>query len=310
MLKSNKIANICNYRLQKCKDMIDWNDLPYFLSVAKTGSLLGASKALGVNHSTVFRRINALEDKLGSRLFERLTEGYTLTDVGHIVLQHAQTAENSIHSLERAVAGKDFELSGEIRITAPLSFSEYVLAPCIAKFRQLHPGISINIIVSSALYDLSRRDADIAIRTGSNPPDHLIGRRVTDLVWSVYANKAYIKKYGQPKFTEQLSEFNLIGADESLLMVEAYKWLMQNFSSENFSCSASDVKTISTLCTQGLGLALLPTNYFCPNLVKLFDVEPQIKDTVWILTHPDLRHVARIKEFSKFLHAYMLKINF
>ena len=290
--------------------MIDWNDLPYFLSVAKAGSLLGAAKELGVNHSTVFRRINALEGKLGTRLFDRLAEGYKLTDIGQIVLQHAETAENCIHSLERAVAGKDFELSGEIRITAPLNFSEYVLAPCIAKFRQLHPGISVNIIVSSALYDLSRRDADIAIRTTNNPPDYLVGRHVADLVWSVYANKAYIKKCGRPDSTEQLSEFNLIGADESLLMIEAYKWLMQNFSNENFCCSASDVKTISTLCTQGVGLALLPTNYFCPSLVKLFDVEPQFKDGVWILTHPDLRHVVRIKEFSKFLHEYMLEIDF
>ena len=85
---------------------------------------------------------------------------------------------------------------------------------------------------------------------------------------------------------------------------------MQTFPKENFSCSASDVKTISTLCMQGLGLAILPTNYFCPNLVKLFEVEPQVKDTVWILTHPDLRNVARIKEFTRYLHEYMQKIEF
>ena len=303
------IRNIRKQYLQKCKDMINWDDLPYFLAVAKSGTLTGASKSLGVNHSTVFRRINAIEDKLGTRLFERLAEGYELTDIGHIVLQHAQVAENSIHSLERAVAGKDFELSGEIHVTAPLSIAEHVLVPCIAKFRHQHPRITINIIVSSGLYDLSRRDADIAIRSTNNPPDFLIGRKVTDLTWSAYASKAYIKKHGGAKSSKDLDDHELIGVDDSLLAIEAYKWLMSNYSNKNLCCSASDVKTISTLCNEGLGIALLPTNYFNKNLVKLFDINPEFKDGLWILTHPDLRRVTRIKEFSKFLFKYMVDIN-
>tara|TARA_R110002096_G_scaffold209855_3_gene397055 strand:- start:230 stop:1102 length:873 start_codon:yes stop_codon:yes gene_type:complete len=285
--------------------MIDWNDLPYFLAVAKSGTLMGASKQLNVNHSTVFRRINALEDKLGTRLFERMAEGYVLTEIGHAVLQHAEVVENSIHSLERAVAGNDFELSGEIRITAPFSLAEHVLVPCIAKFRLKHPGITINIIVSSALYDLSRRDADIAIRSTNNPPDYLIGRKVTDLTWSVYASKGYLKKYGIPRAISDMENFDLIGVDESLLRIEAYKWLMNNFPNDSFCCSASDVKTISTLCHEELGVAVLPTNYFNKSLVKLFDIEPEFKDGIWILTHPDLRRVTRIKEFSQFLFNYM-----
>ncbi|MFK7795321.1 MAG: LysR family transcriptional regulator [Gammaproteobacteria bacterium] len=289
--------------------MIDWNDLPYFLAVAKSGTLMGASKGLKVNHSTVFRRINAIEDKLGARLFERRIEGYELTQIGHTVLEYAQLAENSIHSLERAVAGKDYELSGEIRVTSPLSIAEHLLVPCVAKFRIDHPRISVNVIVSSALYDLSRRDADIAIRTTNNPPDYLLGRKVTDLTWSAYASKAYVKKNGAPIKTKDLSDYDLIGADESLLRIEAYKWLMRQYSMDNFSCFASDVKTISSLCDQDLGVAVLPTNYFNQNLVRLFDVEPKFKDGLWILMHPDLRQVARIKEFGKFLHQYMLQVS-
>lgn len=289
--------------------MIDWNDLPYFLAVATSGTLMGASKELSVNHSTVFRRINALEDKLGTRLFERLKDGYELTDIGSTVLKHAQEAENSINSFERAVAGKDFDLSGEIRITSPLSMAEHVLAPCIAKFRIKHPQITVNIIESSALYDLSRRDADIAIRSTNNPPEFLIGRKVTEITWSAYASKAYIKKYGAPRETKDLEDFNMIGVDESLLRIEAYKWLMNNFSNKHFCCSASDVKTISTLCNEGLGIAVLPTNYFNKNLVKLFDIDPNFTDGIWILTHPDLRKVTRIKVFSQFLYQYMTDIN-
>lgn len=290
--------------------MIDWNDLPYFLSVAKTGSLLAASKVLSVNHSTVFRRINALEEKLGARLFERLQEGYVLTDIGQTVLNYAQQAEDSVHTLERTVAGNDFELSGVIRITAPLTFSEYIIVPCIAEFRKLHPRISVNMVVSSALYDLSRRDADIAIRSTNNPPDHLIGRKVAELDWSIYASTDFIKKYGKPTSVKQMHEFSLVGADESLLRISAYQWLMDNFSNEQFSCSANDVQTIINLCEKGLGLGVLPTQYFAPNLVKLFDITPKFRDSIWILTHPDLRHVARIKEFVKCLHDYIVKIQF
>ena len=302
------IDNICKTCLQKCKAMIDWNDLPYFIAVAKSGTLMGASKELNVNHSTVFRRINAIEEKLGTRLFERLSEGYELTRIGHTVLQHAQSAEDSIHSLERAVAGKDFELSGEIRVTAPMSIAEHLLVPCVAKFRIDHPRICVNIIVSSALYDLSLRDADIAIRSTNNPPDYLIARKVTDITWSAYASKTYLKKYGRPANTKDLRKFDLIGVDESLLTIEAYKWLMDHFSKDNFCCSASDVKTISSLCSESLGVAVLPTNYFDKQLIKLFAIKPEFKDGLWILTHPDLRQVARINEFSKFLHQYMSTI--
>ena len=290
--------------------MIDWDDLPYFLAVARQGSLNGASKLLGVNHSTVFRRINAIEHKLGARLFERLAEGYLLTELGHSVLGHAEAAENSIHALERVVAGKDFDLSGEINITAPLTIAECIVAPCIVKFHQKYPRICINIIVSSALYDLSKRDADIAIRSTNKPPDYLVGRKITDLIWSAYAGKAYLKKYDAPASVHELEAYNLVGADESLMRIEAYKWLKQNYSKENFSCSANDVKTITTLCAEGMGIAILPSNYFNKSLVKLFDIEPEFRDELWMLSHPDLRHVSRIKVFSKYLYEYMRKIDF
>lgn len=163
--------------------------------------------------------------------------------------------------------------------------------------------------VSSALYDLFRRDTDIAIRSTNSPPDHLIGRKVSDITWSAYASKVYLKKNGKLASTQDLSEFDLIGADESLLRIEAYKWLMHQYTNDNFSCSANDVKTITTLCDEGLGIDVLPTKYFNENLVKLFDVEPEFKDGLWILTHPDLRQAACMKEFTKFLYQYMVTIN-
>ena len=297
--------------MQKCKNakMIDWNEIPYFLAVAESGTLSGAASKLGVNHSTVFRRINTLEEKLGVRLFDRLPDGYSLTDTGTSVLPFAQQAENSVISFERSIAGKDYHLSGEIRVTSPFSMATTLLAPCIAQFQSKQPGIKIDVIVSDALHDLSRRDADLALRATTNPPEYLIGRKVFSFSWHIYASKGYLKKFGRPTSMEELKNHRLIGPDDSLLRVNAYKWLKENYSPENFVCSASDLTTIAALCFQGLGITILPSNYIEPTLVKLFALQPTSPDELWILTHPDLRHVARIRVFSEFLYRYLKKQN-
>ncbi len=287
--------------------MIDWNDIPYFLAVADSGTLTGAAQKLTVNHSTVFRRINTLEEKLGLRLFDRLPYGYSLTEAGSSVVEHARMAESSIHSFERAVAGKDYQLSGEIRITAPPTLAITYLVPCIAKFRTKHSGIKIDLIVSDAEHDLSRREADLALRATNKPPEYLIGRRICELFWHAYASKRYLEKHGRPQKTQDLIHHKLVGAEESLLRVDAYKWFAENYPAENFVCSANDMITISSLCAQNLGITLLPSDYTEHKLVKLFKIKPEICSELWILTHPDLRHVVRIRAFSDFLYEYMSK---
>lgn len=290
--------------------MIDWNDIPYFLAVADSKTLTGAAQKLSVNHSTVFRRINTLEDKLGLRLFDRLPDGYSLTEAGASVVEHARMAESSIHSFERAVVGKDYQLSGEIRISAPATLAIKYLAPCIAKFRAKHSGIKIDLIVSDAEHDLSRREADLALRATNKPPEYLIGRRICELIWHVYASKRYLEKHGSPQTMKELVHHQLVGAEESLLRVDAYKFFTEEYPSENFVCSASDMRTITSLCAQNLGISVLPSNYSDHNLVKLFKVKPEIRIGLWILTHPDLRHVIRIRAFSDFLYEYMSKQEF
>ena len=290
--------------------MTDWNDIPYFLAVANSGTLAGAARKLSVNHSTVFRRINMLEKKLGLRLFDRLPDGYSLTEAGASVVEHARLAESSIHSFERAVAGKYYQLSGEIRITAPPSLAIKYLAPCIAKFRAKHAGIKIDVIVSDAEHDLSRREADLALRATTKPPEYLIGRRICELFWHVYASTRYLAKHGTPQKMKDLIHHQLVGAEESLRRVDAYKWFAEKYPSDNFVSNASDMNAISELCAQGLGITLLPSDYTEHNLVRLFKTEPEFRAELWILTHPDLRHVVRIRTFSDFLYDYMSKQEF
>jgi DNA-binding transcriptional LysR family regulator len=285
--------------------MLDWNDIPYFLAVAESGSLSGAADKLAVNHSTVFRRINSLEEKLGVRLFDRLPEGYHLTETGQTALEFAYQAENSLISFERNIAGHDQRLTGEIRVSAPYSMASKILAPCIAEFHTTQPSIKINILVSDAVHDLSRRDADIALRATSHPPDYLLGRHVTDFKWHVYASKQYLKSHGRPRNMRSLQTHSLIGPDDSLLRIDAYKWLKENFPSSQFLSYASDLSTIAALCLQGLGLAILPSHYIELRLEKLFVMKPEFSDQLWILSHPDLRHVARIRAFSDYLYQFL-----
>ncbi len=290
--------------------MIDWNDIPYFLAVADSGTLLGAAQKLSVNHSTVFRRINMLEEKLGLRLFDRLPEGYSLTETGAAVIEHARMAEGSIHSFERTAAGKDYQLSGEIRISAPATLAIKYLSPCIEKFHTNHTGIKIDLIVSDSEHNLSRREADIALRATNKPPEYLIGRKICEFIWHAYAGKRYLEKHGFPNTMKELVNHKLVGADESLQRIDAYKWFAEEYSSDNFVCKSSDMRTMTSLCAQNLGVSVLPSDYSDQNLVKLFKVKPEFKTGLWILTHPDMRHVIRIRTFSEFLYKYLSKQKF
>ena len=305
--KLEKYANlVCIYA-----NMIDWNDIPFFIAVAECGTLSGAASKLAVNHSTVYRRINTLEDKLGTRLFHRLQDGYSLTDAGESVLEHALSVENSIHNFERIATGDDNRLSGKIVITAPSSSlaSDY-LAPCISQFQTKHPEIKIDIIVSDELQDLSKQEADLALRVTCFPPEFLVGRKICNITWDVYASKRYINKFGRPKSMQDLENHQLIGANGTFRHVPAYKCFNELYSINNYVCKASDLLTIHALCSQGAGIIILPSNYAIKNLVKLFKLTPSFDEQLWILMHPDLRNSIRVRAFSNHLYEYFKKQNF
>lgn len=156
----------------------NWDDLRVFLAVARAGSLSGAARALSVNHSTVFRRIGAFEAALGVRLFERQSDGYLLTPAGEELRDGALRIEEEIASLSRKVAGQDLRLSGAVRVTTIDMLAFGLLPRHLARFRDAYPGIEIELVVGNTMLNLSRREADVALRVGNTPPETLVGRRV------------------------------------------------------------------------------------------------------------------------------------
>jgi DNA-binding transcriptional LysR family regulator len=285
--------------------MMDWDHLRFFLAVARAGNLARAAAALNVNHSTVFRRINALEAELGVRVFDRLPDGYALTAAGEEVFKQAGHAAESIAALERAVLGQDYALSGDIRITTAANLATEFVAPALVTFRSSYPGIRVDVAVSDTDYDLARRQADLALRATSAPPEYLVGRRLMRLPWYVYGSASYLTQRGTPGSTAELGEHDLVGASESFRRLPVFEWLHRSFPREQFVATANELNTVAALVAAGLGLGVLPADQQSDRFVQLFAVEPEFFSHLWLLTHPDLRGVARIRAFSDHLFDWL-----
>lgn len=273
---------------------MDWNALKIFLAIAESGTLAGAAKSLQVNHSTVFRRLNTFEDEIGGRLFERLSHGYELTQMGEELLIEAKKIAASFDDMERHIIGKDIQPKGVVKITAPNNIAYRYLPRYLTEFNQSYPDIKIELLVSNLEINMSNRQADIAVRATPAPPEHLLGRRVRSITWGVYASKNYKEKFGLPENMAQLADHVLIGATGSMRSLAAYIWLDKNLPKQ-IKTRCDELIAMAAFTEAGQGLAVLPDDQRRPGIVKLFDFPGAENSDLWLLTHPDLRHVERIK---------------
>ncbi len=273
---------------------MDWNALKVFLAVAQTGTLAGAASKLSVNHSTVFRRLHSFEEEVGGRLFERHNNRYILTLMGQEMLEKGKGIEDSFDTLERHVIGKDFQPKGIVKITAPTNIAYRLLPGYLESFRRDYPDIQIELLVSNLELNMSNRQADIAVRATPSPPEHLVGRKVRDISWGVYAGDAYSNERGKPNNVKDLKGHSIIGATGNLAGLPAFTWLDKELG-EQVSIRSDELVAMSYLAEAGHGLALLPNDQVRPELKELFTVDVGSKSDLWLLTHPDLRNVERIK---------------
>lgn len=270
---------------------MQWDSLKLFLAIAGGGSLAAAARALGVNHSTVFRRLNAFEHELGGRVFERLATGYQLTPLGEEVLARARDIQHAMDDLERAVLGKDIQPRGVVKITAPNNIAYRFLPRYFHDFHKRYPEIALEIFVSNQEFNMSNRQADIAVRATDTPPEHLIGRKILDLHWGVYASGKLPKKK-RPASMQELKNHQLIGASGSMKNLKAYRALDAKYA-DNIRVRCDDMVSMAHFAESGAGLAVLPDDEARQGIVRLFDFEPQTVSKLWLLTHPDLRHTER-----------------
>lgn len=282
---------------------LKWEDLRYFLAVARLSNLSRAARHLGVNHSTVFRRIASLEKSLGVRLFERMAEGYILTAPGEEMLASIDKIDEQLTSLHLRLRGQDHQLTGTIRVTTSDALAQSFLRHYFTGFHHKYPDIHIDLITSNNFANLSKREADVALRPTRNPSEGLVGRKLCVISWALYGSKKYLRKYGRPGTPEEMTHHNVISTDESLSQIAAIRWLKHYVSDEAIVLSCSSVMPMFAAAVAGLGLCPLPC-WMGDNEPRLVQVFPPLRENaseLWLLTHRDLRHSARIRAFMNYI---------
>ena len=271
---------------------MNWDDLRFFLALARQGTVSGAGRVLAVKHTTVSRRITALENQLNSRLFDRLPEGYAMTQVAENLYPHALSMEEIVQAADREVFGMDTQLSGSLKLTASYDVFTRLITPKLHQFTELYPSIDLELSSSTSLADLASRQADIALRLTPKPPEYLIGREILPLAHGVYASNKYLKK--------KRDREKLILWQHDHDMPE---WVNEHFFGARVVARTSEIMTMMDAVKNHMGLARMPC--------YVADAEPGLRRIdlsltpsnwgVWVLSHVDLRSTARVRVCREFL---------
>lgn len=273
--------------MQKWVVDLRWDDLKVFLALAASGSTAAAAEELGVNVTTVYRRLDALEESLAARLFDR-GAAYALTPVGHDVLDHARNVQEETLALQRRVSGHDRQASGPVRVTLPESLLELVL-PLLWAFRRDHPRIVPVLETGDRMFDLDRREADVAIRPSLRPPEQGVGRRVAEVAWCVYRHRAATDV---PAETLPWVVF-----DDVLAEVAAVGWWRRHHGGEPAALAVSTVPAMAVALSSGEGRGMLPcfVGDRRADLERIGDPPRAASSALWLLIQADLRRAARVR---------------
>lgn len=281
--------------------MTNWDDLKFFLALARHRSVRSAAASIGVSHSTVARRIAELETRMGVRLFDRTAEGYAPTVAGEEMIEAAERVEDEVAGIERRVLGTDAKLSGEIRVTMPNVVAEGLLMADFVRFGRDYPAIDLNIITSNDFADLDRREADVAIRfvrIGQSPPEHLVGRRIACFHSAAYATREYVESVA---LESDPASARWIGWGDR----NAFPgWVKSSaFPKTPARDRINDVMIQYQAARHGMGLAILPCFLGDPDplLDRVGLQPPKPNFDIWLLSHPDLRETARLRVFRDFI---------
>ena len=270
---------------------MNWDDLRLFLAVARTGSISGAAKQLGVQHSTVSRRIRKFEEKLGTRLLERKTGRYELTQAGENVKQASGRIEREVLGVDGALLGKDAQQVGPLKVAALNNMASSVLMPMFTSFSKQRPQVELHIIVSNIDASLSQREADVAIRLTNTPTDTLIGNRIVTVASCIYGSKSYLEQ-----LRKQGGEAKWIGVD----CCGFHKtWTKQLCNGQAHNFYSDDTQLTHSAISEGMGVSILPCfmGDADPLLERYGEPDPAYNLGLWVLLHPDLKRTARVLAF-------------
>lgn len=276
--------------------MDDWNDLRLVLAVQRDGSLRRAAAELGIDHSTIFRHVKALEKKLGVRLFERLPGGaYHATAAGERMAATAQRIEQETLSLDRDIAGRDRRPAGKLKVTSSETLAYSRLIPHLAAFRRGHPNIVVELVIDNRVLNLARREADIALRPMRPTEGNLWGRKLADVAWTFYGARA-----PTAKSLDEIARLPLIGWGEETSGIKAADWLKRATPAASVVYRTSSLVNQCLAARAGIGVALLPCYLGdSEHGLERALAEPvaELATELWMVTHRELRNTARVRAF-------------
>jgi DNA-binding transcriptional LysR family regulator len=277
-----------------------WEDLRLVLALVRGGGLSGAARRLGVNHTTVLRRLNAAERRLGARLFERTPTGYLPTPAGEEIAEVAGRVEEEVLAVERRVSGRDVGLTGAVRCATVDSLAQFLLAPHLAAFAGAYPGIVVELMVSERVVNLTRRDADVALRPTNEPPENLVGRKLGTIAHAVYASVEYAEANAH---AGDLRQHCWLAFEEGLAHTTISRWMARHYPGAPVAFRANTLNTLFAAAKAGMGVTVLPCFMAEPDpaLRRLTPVIPDLRTDLWLLSHADTRRSARVRAFLDFI---------
>lgn len=277
---------------------LSWDDLKVVLAVAKSGSLTQAAVHLKSSHPTVFRRIQAIELALGVKLFERSRSGYLITDAASDLVELAERVDADLARIELKVAGRDELPSGLVSLTTAPTFMHTLLPPVLAQMREALPSIRLELSSSDTLFNLNRREADIALRSGGQPPDNLVGKTLCAMEVCLYQPAHWPNVQ-----LASLHEHPWVMPDDSYAQMASLNWLVAQDLVKQAVIRCNSMVNVATLANAGMGLAALPCYLgdISPGLRRIGSPMKEFRSDLWLLWHPQMRRVKRIRAVVDFL---------
>lgn len=286
--------------------MLDWNDLRYFLAVARAGSTLAAGRELRTSQTTVARRIAALEDALGVRLFEKRQAGYALTPAGEDLLERAEQVEAAASAFAEAASAQSRDTSGTVKITTEEVYAITLLAPLLRELHDAHPDIRIDLDTSQSVRDLGAGEADISLRStkGDNQAAGLVGRQLCTDDWALYCSRSYAERHGVPRTRAALKKHAFIGGGGGNLWIHYQGWLQSLGLEEQVAMHHATSGGLLSGVRSGFGIAVLPCIVADgdPDLVRCIPPRANHDRMLWLFTHERVRHTPRVRTVIDFLY--------
>lgn len=278
-------------------NIMNWDDIQYFLAAARTGSLAAASRQLGKHQPTVGRRIDSLEERLGVRLFQRHSLGLTLTEEGRRIMKAAEVMGEAAASLQRASSSEGTGIRGSVRMAVPNGLAVHLIAPNLPQFNERFPDLDVILQVSSFTANLTHGEADVAIRLFRPTDEDLVVRLVGNMGFGLYGATKYLQEHGVPENTAALPIHHLIGYGEQLQHLEESCWLDALAGDARFVLRCDEIYTRLVAADAGLGLAVLPNILAqrSSQLQRVLEAEELPSKPIWLVVHRDLRHLARVR---------------